>query len=97
MKWENFIEGVGCSKDEDYRWAIFRAKIPPWLFRVFNFVFIGMCFKGLCMNVTDNLMIALIQNVLLFLMAVSLATSLQMRLTNIPYVLAASPSRPLPT
>ena len=28
-------------KDEDYRWAILRAKMPPWLFQVFNFVFIG--------------------------------------------------------
>ncbi|KAG9091264.1 hypothetical protein FRC06_000644 [Ceratobasidium sp. 370] len=29
------------EKDEDYRWAVFRAKIPPWLFSIFNFGFIA--------------------------------------------------------
>ncbi|KAH0833170.1 hypothetical protein J3R83DRAFT_12197 [Lanmaoa asiatica] len=41
------------STDEDYRWQIFREKIPPWLFQVFNLTFI-----------------AVIQNIILFLLGV---------------------------
>jgi steroid 5-alpha reductase family enzyme len=41
-------------KDEDYRWAILRTIIPPWLFQIFNLTFI-----------------AIIQNILLFMLAVS--------------------------
>ncbi|KAH9178401.1 DUF1295-domain-containing protein [Lactarius sanguifluus] len=40
------------ADDEDYRWAVLRAKLPTWLFQVVNLTFI-----------------AVIQNVLLFLMA----------------------------
>ncbi|KAF8602135.1 hypothetical protein BDV93DRAFT_474921 [Ceratobasidium sp. AG-I] len=34
--------GLFSLKDEDYRWAIFRAKVPSWLFRLFNFGFIAL-------------------------------------------------------
>ncbi|KAJ1302949.1 hypothetical protein OPQ81_003243 [Rhizoctonia solani] len=34
--------GLFNLKDEDYRWAIFRAKIPSWLFSLFNFGFIAL-------------------------------------------------------
>ncbi|KAH7339122.1 DUF1295-domain-containing protein [Rhizoctonia solani] len=34
--------GLFNLKDEDYRWAIFRAKVPSWLFSVFNFGFIAL-------------------------------------------------------
>lgn len=30
------------SKDEDYRWEVLRAKIPTWLFQVFNLAFIAI-------------------------------------------------------
>ncbi|KAB5590056.1 Integral membrane protein [Ceratobasidium theobromae] len=34
--------GLFNLNDEDYRWAVFRAKIPSWLFRLFNFGFIAL-------------------------------------------------------
>ncbi|EUC56506.1 integral membrane protein [Rhizoctonia solani AG-3 Rhs1AP] len=34
--------GLFSLKDEDYRWAIVRAKIPSWLFSLFNFVFVAL-------------------------------------------------------
>jgi hypothetical protein len=30
------------SSEEDYRWAIVRAKIPAWMFSVLNLTFIGL-------------------------------------------------------
>lgn len=32
---------VALSNEEDYRWAVLRNKIPPWLFQVINLTFIG--------------------------------------------------------
>ena len=32
---------LGRRKDEDYRWEILRSQMPPWLFQVFNLVFIA--------------------------------------------------------
>ncbi|CAE6471531.1 unnamed protein product, partial [Rhizoctonia solani] len=36
------LDPITVGKDEDYRWAIFRAKVPSWLFRLFNFGFIAL-------------------------------------------------------
>jgi steroid 5-alpha reductase family enzyme len=30
-----------CRKDEDYRWAVLRSQLPPWLFQVVNLTFIS--------------------------------------------------------
>ncbi|CAE7147934.1 unnamed protein product [Rhizoctonia solani] len=34
--------GLFNLKDEDYRWAILRAKVPSWLFGLFNFGFVAL-------------------------------------------------------
>lgn len=31
-----------CRHEEDYRWEILRAKIPKWLFQIFNLTFIAI-------------------------------------------------------
>lgn len=37
----NFARKGGYARGgEDYRWAVLRAKMPPWLFQVFNLLFI---------------------------------------------------------
>ncbi|KAG8707321.1 hypothetical protein FRC09_001891 [Ceratobasidium sp. 395] len=42
LSYNTFRRGLFSLKDEDYRWAVFRAKIPPWLFSIFNFGFIAL-------------------------------------------------------
>ncbi len=38
----NFARKGGYAKGgEDYRWAVLRERMPPWLYQVFNFVFIN--------------------------------------------------------
>ncbi|KAF9507161.1 hypothetical protein BS47DRAFT_1488996 [Hydnum rufescens UP504] len=34
--------GLFSLKEEDYRWAVFRAKVPTWLMSLFNFAFIAV-------------------------------------------------------
>lgn len=44
------------SKEEDYRWAVLRKKIPPWLFQITNLVFIGtsyICIYAALSDVTS--------------------------------------------
>ncbi|THH10870.1 hypothetical protein EW145_g1013 [Phellinidium pouzarii] len=53
LSYNTWRRGLFNLKDEDYRWEVLRAKIPPWLFQVFNISFI-----------------AIIQNILLFLLAI---------------------------
>lgn len=36
----NFARKGGYTGTEDYRWAILRARLRPWLFQVFNLLFI---------------------------------------------------------
>ncbi|KAG8694789.1 hypothetical protein FRC08_008258 [Ceratobasidium sp. 394] len=42
LSYNTFRRGLFSLKDEDYRWAVFRAKIPPWLFSIFNFAFVAL-------------------------------------------------------
>jgi steroid 5-alpha reductase family enzyme len=38
----NFARKGGYAKGgEDYRWAVLRERMPPWLYQVFNFTFIA--------------------------------------------------------
>ncbi|KAH8118124.1 DUF1295-domain-containing protein [Phellopilus nigrolimitatus] len=53
LSYNTWRRGLFNFKDEDYRWDILRAKVPKWLFQVFNITFI-----------------AIIQNILLFLLAI---------------------------
>ncbi|KAH8991353.1 DUF1295-domain-containing protein [Lactarius hatsudake] len=52
LSYNTWRRGLFRLDDEDYRWAVLRAKIPTWLFQVVNLTFI-----------------AVIQNILLLLMA----------------------------
>ncbi|QRV80607.1 hypothetical protein RhiJN_08622 [Ceratobasidium sp. AG-Ba] len=42
LSYNTFRRGLFSLSDEDYRWAIFRAKVPAWVFRIFNFGFIAL-------------------------------------------------------
>ncbi|KDQ59049.1 hypothetical protein JAAARDRAFT_33769 [Jaapia argillacea MUCL 33604] len=53
LSYNTWRRGLFNLHDEDYRWAVLRAKIPPWLFQVVNISFI-----------------AIIQNIILFLLAI---------------------------
>ncbi|KAI9512970.1 DUF1295-domain-containing protein [Russula earlei] len=52
LSYNTWRRGLFRLDEEDYRWAVLRTKVPPWLFQIINLVFI-----------------ALIQNVLLLLIA----------------------------
>ncbi|CCL98384.1 uncharacterized protein FIBRA_00379 [Fibroporia radiculosa] len=41
LSYNTWRRGLFNLHDEDYRWQIVRNKIPPWLFQVFNLVFIA--------------------------------------------------------
>jgi steroid 5-alpha reductase family enzyme len=63
------------SKEEDYRWAVLRKKIPSWLFQVTNLVFIGTShsltyiYTPLIVTSLHCVHTAAIQNILLLLIA----------------------------
>ncbi|KDQ19277.1 hypothetical protein BOTBODRAFT_27857 [Botryobasidium botryosum FD-172 SS1] len=42
LSYNTYRRGLFSLKDEDYRWAVLRQKIPPWLFKVFNLSFIAI-------------------------------------------------------
>ncbi|KAI5998839.1 hypothetical protein EDD15DRAFT_2242136 [Pisolithus albus] len=42
LSYNTWRRGLFNSKEEDYRWAIFRQKIPAWLFQIFNLTFIAI-------------------------------------------------------
>ncbi|KAG9107485.1 hypothetical protein FRC07_008624, partial [Ceratobasidium sp. 392] len=42
LSYNTFRRGLFSLKDEDYRWAIFRAKCPPQLLSIFNFGFVAL-------------------------------------------------------
>jgi len=42
LSYNTWRRGLFNLGDEDYRWEIFRKKIPGWLFQVFNFSFIAV-------------------------------------------------------
>jgi len=58
------------SSDEDYRWAVLRTKVPPWLFELINVIFIGTSLSTYY-PASPNLIpsSAFIQNVLLLVIA----------------------------
>ncbi|KIJ52612.1 hypothetical protein M422DRAFT_223234 [Sphaerobolus stellatus SS14] len=41
LSYNTWRRGLFNLADEDYRWEIFRKKVPSWLFQVFNFTFIA--------------------------------------------------------
>ncbi|TRM65058.1 hypothetical protein BD626DRAFT_400372 [Schizophyllum amplum] len=41
LSYNTWRRGLFSLKDEDYRWAVLRQKIPPWLFQVLNLTFIA--------------------------------------------------------
>ncbi|KAM5544556.1 hypothetical protein V8D89_001454 [Ganoderma adspersum] len=41
LSFNTWRRGLFNLKDEDYRWEILRGQMPPWLFQVFNLVFIA--------------------------------------------------------
>ena len=66
-----------CSSDEDYRWAVLRQKIPPWLFQIVNFTFIGPSPR---MRISGSISLpvpAIIQNILLLLIAAPTLTAVR--------------------
>jgi len=42
LSYNTWRRGLFNFHDEDYRWAIFRKKVPRWFFEVFNFTFIAV-------------------------------------------------------
>ncbi|KAI6025004.1 hypothetical protein PISMIDRAFT_673193 [Pisolithus microcarpus 441] len=42
LSYNTWRRGLYSSKEEDYRWAILRQKIPTWLFQIFNLTFIAI-------------------------------------------------------
>jgi steroid 5-alpha reductase family enzyme len=41
LSYNTYRRGLFSLKDEDYRWAVLRTQIPPWLFQIVNLVFIA--------------------------------------------------------
>ncbi|GLB40528.1 putative integral membrane protein [Lyophyllum shimeji] len=42
LSYNTHRRGLFRLQDEDYRWAVLRTKIPPWLFQVVNLTFIAV-------------------------------------------------------
>ncbi|TFK91404.1 DUF1295-domain-containing protein [Polyporus arcularius HHB13444] len=42
LSYNTWRRGLFNLKDEDYRWAVLRQKLPPWLFQVVHLVFIAV-------------------------------------------------------
>ncbi|KAI0261534.1 hypothetical protein BC834DRAFT_895764 [Gloeopeniophorella convolvens] len=42
LSYNTWRRGLFRLDDEDYRWAVLRTQIPPWLFQVFNLTFIAV-------------------------------------------------------
>ncbi|KAH8831291.1 hypothetical protein DL96DRAFT_1587175 [Flagelloscypha sp. PMI_526] len=42
LSYNTYRRGLFNLKDEDYRWAVLRAQLPPWLFQVVNLSFIAI-------------------------------------------------------
>ncbi|KAI0709914.1 DUF1295-domain-containing protein [Earliella scabrosa] len=61
LTYNTWRRGLFNLKDEDYRWAILRAKMPPWLFQVFNFVFIAFMQNVILFLLAVPLQIAALQ------------------------------------
>jgi steroid 5-alpha reductase family enzyme len=43
LSYNTYRRGLFSLSDEDYRWAILRAKMPRWAFQLMNISFIGPC------------------------------------------------------
>lgn len=84
LSYNTYRRGLFSLSDEDYRWAVLRQRIPPWLFQVTNFTFIGT-YSILHVIRHSERILAIIQNIILFLLA--LPTS----------IAAAQPHLPLST
>jgi len=41
LSYNTYRRGLFNLKDEDYRWAVLRKQLPPWLFQVTNLTFIA--------------------------------------------------------
>ncbi|CAA7266901.1 unnamed protein product [Cyclocybe aegerita] len=41
LSYNTWRRGLFDLKDEDYRWAVLRAQLPPWLFQITNLTFIA--------------------------------------------------------
>jgi len=41
LSYNTYRRGLFSLNDEDYRWAVLRKQIPPWLFQITNFIFIA--------------------------------------------------------
>jgi steroid 5-alpha reductase family enzyme len=42
LSYNTYRRGLFSLSDEDYRWAVLRQRMPPWLFQVLNLTFIGV-------------------------------------------------------
>lgn len=42
LSYNTYRRGLFRLSDEDYRWAVLRTQIPPWLFQIFNLTFIAI-------------------------------------------------------
>ncbi|PPQ89333.1 hypothetical protein CVT25_003170 [Psilocybe cyanescens] len=41
LSYNTYRRGLFSLKDEDYRWAVLRKQLPPWLFQITNLTFIS--------------------------------------------------------
>jgi steroid 5-alpha reductase family enzyme len=45
LSYNTYRRGLFSLSDEDYRWAVLRQRMPPWLFQVLNLTFIGVYYS----------------------------------------------------
>jgi len=58
LSYNTWRRGLFRLDDEDYRWAVLRTKIPPWLFQIVNLTFIAAIQNVLLLLITTPVLIA---------------------------------------
>ncbi|KAE9406931.1 DUF1295-domain-containing protein, partial [Gymnopus androsaceus JB14] len=62
LSYNTYRRGLFSLHDEDYRWAVLRAQLPPWLFQVVNLTFIAATQNVLLLTLGYPAYLALLQN-----------------------------------
>jgi steroid 5-alpha reductase family enzyme len=62
LSYNTYRRGLFSLHDEDYRWAVLRTQLPPWLFQVVNLTFIAATQNVLLLTLGYPAYLALIQN-----------------------------------
>ncbi|KAH9958590.1 DUF1295-domain-containing protein [Russula dissimulans] len=58
LSYNTWRRGLFRLSEEDYRWAVLRSKIPPWLFQLINLVFIAFIQNVLLLVIASPTVIA---------------------------------------